>query len=202
MTVFITEIYCIVVIFLRAFYSETNRLSSAENRRVSGQRNAHQCTHSFYLFIWSAMQYTQPARKHCIRKRNKLLVQSLLAASVISHDTRFVMDFLIFVREVIWYVFIWLWLAPRGAGGYCRGCSCANITWFCLQQSLYTNPSWYCFHSWQTSGSNCSPTTLYPTVYVCTYMHLYMCVCVCVKSHVILVTTWNTSGKTIKINRK
>lgn len=154
---------------------------------------------SFHLIT---MQYTQPARKHCIRKRNKLLVKSLLAASVISHDTRFVMDFLIFVREVIWYVFIWLWLAPRGAGGYCRGCSCANITWFCLQQSLYTNPSWYCFHSWQTSGSNCSPTTLYPTVYVCTYMHLYMCVCVCVKSHVILVTTRNTSGKTIKINRK
>lgn len=29
----------------------------------------------------------------------------------------FLMDFLIFLCEVIWYVFIWVWLAPHGAGG-------------------------------------------------------------------------------------
>lgn len=92
---------------------------------------------------------------------------SLSAASVISHDMSFLMDFLIFVCEVIWYVSIWLWLAPHGAGDWWSGCSCANITLFCPQQSQYSTASCFFFHSWQrrqTSGRIFGPTTVYPVV--------------------------------------
>lgn len=51
-----------------------------------------------------------------------------LSSPLNSQDMSFLMDFLIFVCEVIWYVSIRLWLAPHGAANRWSGCSCVNIT--------------------------------------------------------------------------
>lgn len=62
------------------------------------------------------------------REETGMRESDCLSPSVISQDMSFLMDFLIFVCEVIWYVSTRLWLAPHGAANWWSGCSCVNIT--------------------------------------------------------------------------
>lgn len=81
----------------------------------------------FLLILYANQAATGNAslQKERNRKEGEWLPLSL---SVISQDRSFLMDFRIFVCEVIWYVSIRLWLAPHGAANRWSGCLCANIT--------------------------------------------------------------------------
>lgn len=104
------------------------KLTIALKRRVSAHgNNDNVCLHEAgFLLILHANHAAH--RKRCITERKEERGRlTSLSPSLISQDMSFLMDFHIFVCEVMWYVSIRLWLA-HGASNWWSSCSCANIT--------------------------------------------------------------------------